>query len=761
MEIPNKIKNLKKLKKLVSTPKFIYFDFFSFKNNKKVFLERIQKNFKKKIIIRSASHQEDSNISQAGKFLSIANIDSSEKKEVELGVIKVFESYNKKNNQFIIVQEYINNAELVGVIFSQDLKSGAPFRTINFSKSKKTNLITSGKVNGQTIYYFKYFNKIKIKKKIKNIENILKKIEKKFRNDLLDIEFLISRKKIYILQVRVLKLKNKSNINFLKELKNLERKILKIKNQKSELIGKKRYFSTMTDWNPAEIIGLKPKPLAKSLYESLITDEIWSQSRVSLGYKNINKIPLMRTFFGTPYIDLKTDINSFLISTLSKKIQTKLINFYLYKFKAKPNYYFDKIESTLVINAISLNINKYKNCLSNSGLTKKELNEVIDKYTDLTTKIILKMNYNINKYKFGEKLYNKISTPKSSSKNDILELQSICKDYGTLPFANLARMAFIAVEFLNSFEDLNIITKKEKEHLLKTNRSISYEMNKTFNKSKSLFIEKYGHLRPNTYEITTLNYKENYKNYFKNSKINLKREKKFKFRSLQIQKINYFLKKNSFKNINANILINFIENSIYHRERSKLFFTKIVDKIFSKLKVLSKKMKLKESDIQYLDIKKNFIINNNFSNKRLSKILKENILINKRKYEFYQNFNMPNVILNEQDIYYFEEKEASPTFITDKIISSKFIFLKKFSKKLNLNNKIICIENADPGYDFIFNFQINGLITAFGGPNSHMSVRCNEYSIPAAIGVGEKKFQHLKDRNSLYLNCKKKILTII
>ena len=33
----------------------------------------------------------------------------------------------------------------------------------------------------------------------------------------------------------------------------------------------------MPDWNPAEIIGIKPKPLALSLYRELITDHIWQR----------------------------------------------------------------------------------------------------------------------------------------------------------------------------------------------------------------------------------------------------------------------------------------------------------------------------------------------------------------------------------------------------------------------------------------------------------------------------------------------------
>ena len=60
-------------------------------------------------------------------------------------------------------------------------------------------------------------------------------------------------------------------------------------NETSQMIGKERYFSTMTDWNPAEIIGLKPRTLALTMYKSLITDSIWSESRKELGYKDVKK----------------------------------------------------------------------------------------------------------------------------------------------------------------------------------------------------------------------------------------------------------------------------------------------------------------------------------------------------------------------------------------------------------------------------------------------------------------------------------------
>ena len=39
--------------------------------------------------------------------------------------------------------------------------------------------------------------------------------------------------------------------------------------------------------------------------------------------------------------------------------------------------------------------------------------------------------------------------------------------------------------------------------------------------------------------------------------------------------------------------------------------------------------------------------------------------------------------------------------------------------------------------------NIKGLITRYGGANSHMSIRCAELSITSAIGVGDKKFEEI------------------
>ena len=71
------------------------------------------------------------------------------------------------------------------------------------------------------------------------------------------------------------------------------------------------------------------------------------------------------------------------------------------------------------------------------------------------------------------------------------------------------------------------------------------------------------------------------------------------------------------------------------------------------------------------------------------------------------------------------------------------------------------IENADPGYDWIFSLEIIGLVTQYGGSNSHMAIRAAEMNLPSAIGVGDKLFEALCKSSKVFLNCENKVINIL
>lgn len=92
---------------------------------------------------------------------------------------------------------------------------------------------------------------------------------------------------------------------------------------------------------------------------------------------------------------------------------------------------------------------------------------------------------------------------------------------------------------------------------------------------------------------------------------------------------------------------------------------------------------------------------------------------------------------------------------------SELVKINNLIKKFKIKNKIVLIENADPGYDFIFSHNIKGLITMYGGSNSHMAIRCMELGIPALIGVGNQKFNEISKAKKIFIDCKNKIYNVI
>ena len=117
-------------------------------------------------------------------------------------------------------------------------------------------------------------------------------------------------------------------------------------------------------------------------------------------------------------------------------------------------------------------------------------------------------------------------------------------------------------------------------------------------------------------------------------------------------------------------------------------------------------------------------------------------------------------ILSSNDIFFFTEKSSKSNFVGLEDITGKIAHIEKMSK-IKLKNKIVCIMSADPGYDYIFSKKIKGLITMYGGINSHMAIRCSELGVPAAIGVGERMFNEIKESKVIRLNTISKKIDII
>ena len=230
-------KNLKKYKiNNIRIPEFFFFSKSDFLNNRKKIIFKIKNKFKKKkIILRSSSLSEDNlNLSNAGKYLSIPNLKTGEK-IIETNINKIIKKFDSFKDQ-VLVQEFINKTEMSGVIFTREANYNSPYYLINYDTSGKTNIITSGKNNTsiQTVCIFR--DKINADKRFKNFLKSIKGLEKIMGSDRIDIEFAKKNNKWILFQCRPLPghySKKNIDIQISKSLVNIKKKIDKLKKKKS------------------------------------------------------------------------------------------------------------------------------------------------------------------------------------------------------------------------------------------------------------------------------------------------------------------------------------------------------------------------------------------------------------------------------------------------------------------------------------------------------------------------------------------------
>ena len=199
-------------------------------------------------------------------------------------------------------------------------------------------------------------------------------------------------------------------------------------------------------------------------------------------------------------------------------------------------------------------------------------------------------------------------------------------------------------------------------------------------------------------------------------------------------------------------MIEYLKSSIAAREYSKFIFSKSISHILSIINNYSKIKKINKKHFTNLPI--NFLLKKDIKSKNIIKVSK----INETSHFITKALKLPQVIHDSSSVFVAPFQVNMPNFITSKKVEGEIKKVSPSTISEKLDNKIVLIEGADPGYDWIFTHKIKGLVTKFGGTNSHMAIRSSEFDIPAAIGCGENIFNDIVSHDFLILNCEDKII---
>ena len=728
-----------------------------------------------RVIVRSSAIGEDSESeSKAGAYLSLSNIDANNPIALNEAVDEVFSSYASSDlaNQ-VLIQPMLETVRCAGVLFTADLDTLAPYYILSYADD--TDTVTSGSSNAYRTYIRLKLNDVAPAEPwFQDLFDTAQVLEDAFKNNKLDIEFALTVSgEIYILQVRPITTTTAeppvSGEWLSKNLRMIQKKVQKFNLPHLDLAGEGTLFGVMPDWNPAEIVGAKPRPLALSLYRELVTDRVWAYQRHNYGYRNLRSFPLLVSLLGKPYIDVRVSFNSFIPAKLSETIADKLCRHYLDMLRESPSNH-DKVEFNVLFTCAYPGYAEDLKRLLKHGFSENEIDRIKFSLLELTNKIPGHLKSDIQRVGELNLRHRRVLDSDMSLIQKIYWLTEDCKRYGTLPFAGLARAGFVAKQFLDAFVRQGILSSAELESFMRSLTTVSGELSgditawRAGRMSQAKLLEKYGHLRPGTYDILSPRYDDAFELYFpelqSTETLPLETETHtFSFSEEQKTRISDLLEENGltlrFEEIDA-----FIRTAIEGREYGKFVFTRSLSDILRLIGELGERVGLSLDEMSFVQIGTVLNLYSELSHLDLRELFEQEIQRNRSGYQLTSTLKLPALIHEPNDVWHFFNSKTEPNFVTTKRVVAEVLNEADFDEQ-DLKGKIVAIRSADPGYDWLFSRNIAGLVTEYGGMNSHMAIRSAELGIPAVIGCGEANFKSWAEARFLDLDCSNKTVRVL
>ncbi|MBK9090353.1 MAG: hypothetical protein IPL90_15390 [Holophagales bacterium] len=326
-----------------------------------------------------------------------------------------------------------------------------------------------------------------------------------------------------------------------------------------------------------------------------------------------------------------------------------------------------------------------------------------------------------------------------------------CHELGTVPFAIAARHAFVAEALLRSSVRVGALSEHRVWELKQSVPTVTGQLYGDFREAlraedeRQRFLIRYGHLRPGTYDILSLRYDQR-SDLFDASSLPdpIGPNPRFVPTAAERRALEKALAVAELDVLDAGGLIDYARRAIQARERAKLIFTRHLSDALELLAVFGEKVELSREDVSFLELEPLLTGLERVCPGGLSGHARGISEKGRDAMETAASLHLGYLVRDVRDIFVIPLHRGAPNFVTDRKIEGETAYVS--SRTLghsDLSGRVVCIESADPGFDWIFTRGISGLITKFGGANSHMAIRCAEFGLPAAVGCGEQTFERL------------------
>lgn len=729
------------------------------------------------LIVRSSATDEDGfALANAGRYHSELNVLAT-LEDLGRAVDLVFHSYAGNDPlDEVLVQPQLEGARASGVMFTRTLGTGAPYRVINYTVGSDTAAITGGASRDGVKLYVSRMASSETLDRLPELGRRLiqsaDEIEACVCHDALDIEFALDADdQLVTLQVRPLMVDDVHQDrgrdgDVADALDDIHETLQQLTPPPPGQVGRRTAWSVMADWNPAEIIGLTPAPLALDLYRKIITDTVWAQQRYEVGYRDVREWPLIRSFGGQAFVDVRASLNSFLPASLPDLLAESLIEYALERLQVDPSQH-DKLEFELIPTCLDFSHQDWERRYLEAGTCNAEdLALLREGLRQVTCAIIARAPRDISYAHYLEAECPALESVREPFADWLRSVLQVCSAQGALCFAHLARGGFVVAALLRSAVARGLLTDERRALLMESISGVGRMLTDAAAQvrdgqlSRNDFIRRFGHLRPGTYDISIPTYRDKPSLYLDPiiTTSNVPALPVFEWTAQERAVLSGPLAELNI-GLDMDGLLRFAHQAVGGREYSKFVFTRLLSSALDGLAQEAHKAGISTDlhDCMPLSVWLDQSVEV-WGRVEAGQTLVELTERRHRQHTLASLIFLPPVLTEAYEIHAFEVPHSKPTFITTRKAQAKLrvVHPGEVVERQHVEGCVVAITNADPGYDYLFALGIRGLMTAYGGPNSHMAIRASEFSIAAVIGIGSESFAQLRDGSMIDLDCKKR-----
>jgi choline kinase len=734
-----------------------------------------------KVIVRSSAIDEDGwDHSNAGRFESVLDVPIDDDEALTTAIETVLSSYDGRPDDQVLIQPMVENVAASGVVMTRSMEHASPYYVINYDASTGSTVTVTDGSGDEIRTAIVRKDSVSTDERsvsvanagipIQSIIDAVRELESVIGHDGLDVEFAITEDgTVYVLQVRPMTVdpgeRTVDDDAVIGAVDAARETFQASQGESPFVLGNRTVYGVMPDWNPAEIIGRTPRRLASSLYRYLIMDEVWARQRAEFGYRDVRPQPLMRSFAGQPYVDVRAVFNSFIPAGLPDELATDLVDHYLTRLEENPHLH-DKVEFEIAITCLPFDFEYRAEPLVEAGFSSADLEQLETELGAITRGAFdrFESGRDLEDIDTLEDRFERIVEADLPPLRAARYLLEDCRRLGTLPFAHLARTAFVAVSLLRSLERKEIIEDGDTSRFLNSLDTVAREFEQDGYRVSAgdleweRFVETYGHLRPGTYDITSPAYASDPEGYLQPtvetaSKPSTHPDPRELWDETTRAAIESELAEIGLP-ADCERFIDFLEGAIEGREYSKFVFSKNLSEALECIASFGANYDLSRKELSHVTIEEILELTTDHPPSRPTEWLEPHIRDGRSHHTVAQAVELPPLLYDERDFLGFERPAREPNFVTTETVRAEPVGVD--DDEATLDGRLVMIPQADPGYDWLFGYDIAGLITMYGGTNSHMAIRAAEFGLPAAIGVGESLYEQLTGADLVELDCEAK-----